>query len=75
MWNIRSISDASMGIPWMGLGAGGKAAFLLARKVSVRAVMVFKGSVVFVFGKQDWKLEGIFTIHRELSRDLNKRYN
>jgi hypothetical protein len=41
MWSIRLISDASMGIPWMGSGAVGKAAFMLVRDVSVRVVMVF----------------------------------
>jgi hypothetical protein len=53
MCSIRSISDARIGIPWMGLGACGKAAFMLVRKVSVRLVMVFKWSVVFVSVKQD----------------------
>ncbi len=48
MWSIRSISDASVGIPWMGLGAG-KAAFILVMEVSVMVVMVLKGSVEFVF--------------------------
>jgi hypothetical protein len=59
----------------MGSGAVGKAAFMLVREVSVRVVMVFKGSVEFVFGKQDCKLEGGVTFCRELSRDLNKRYS
>jgi hypothetical protein len=45
---------------------------MLVREVSVRVVRVFEGSVAFVFGKQDCKLEGGTTIHRELSRDLLK---
>ncbi len=54
-----------MGIPWIGSGASGKAAFMLVREVSVRVDMVMPG------------LEGSIsiTIRRELSRDLNKRYS
>jgi hypothetical protein len=37
---IRLISDARVGIPWIGVGAVGKAAFMLVREVSVRADMV-----------------------------------
>jgi hypothetical protein len=37
---IRSIRDARVGIPWIGLGAVGKAAFMLAREVYVRVDMV-----------------------------------
>ncbi len=37
---IRSIRDARVGIPWIGVGAVGKAAFMLVREVSVRADMV-----------------------------------
>ena len=37
---IRSISDTRVGIPWIGVGAVGKAAFMLVREVSVRADMV-----------------------------------
>jgi hypothetical protein len=37
---IRSISDARVGIPWIGVGAVGKAAFMLVREVSVRSDMV-----------------------------------
>jgi hypothetical protein len=37
---IRSIRDARVGIPWIGVGAVGKAAFILVREVSVRADMV-----------------------------------
>jgi hypothetical protein len=40
MWSIRLISDASMGIPWSGCGAVGKATFMLVREVSVRPDMV-----------------------------------
>ncbi len=39
---IRLIRDARAGIPWIGAGAVGKAAFMLAREVSVRADMVNK---------------------------------
>jgi hypothetical protein len=74
MWNIRPISDASVGISWTGSGAVRKAAFMLLREVSARVVMVFKGSLEFVLGKQ-CKLEGEGAICRELSRDLNKRYS
>jgi hypothetical protein len=37
---IRLIRDARVGIPWIGVGAVGKAAFMLAREVFVRADMV-----------------------------------
>ncbi len=37
---IRSISDARVGIPWIGVGKVRKAAFMLVREVSVRADMV-----------------------------------
>ena len=59
--SIRSMRDASVGIPWMGSGAAGKAAFMLVREVSVIVVMVpgLRGGI----------------IHRELSRDLKKRYS
>jgi hypothetical protein len=40
MWSIRLIRDASFGIPWIGLGAAGKAVFMLVRKVSVREDMM-----------------------------------
>ena len=65
MWSIRSTRDASVGIPWIGSGAAGKAAFMLVREVSVRVDMVMPGP------------EGSIsiTIRRELSRDLNKRYS
>jgi len=48
--SIRLISDASVGIPWMGSGAAGKAAFMLVREVSVVVVMVPGpgGGVLFV---------------------------
>jgi hypothetical protein len=42
----------------MGLGAGEKATFMLVREVSVGVVIGVKGSVEFVFGKQDCKLKG-----------------
>jgi hypothetical protein len=38
--SIKWISDASVGIPWMGSGAAGKAAFMLVREVSAIADMV-----------------------------------
>ncbi len=34
---IRLIKDARVGIQWIGVGAVGKAAFMLVREVSVRA--------------------------------------
>jgi hypothetical protein len=37
---IRLIRDARVGIPWIGSGAVGKAAFILVREVSIRADMV-----------------------------------
>ena len=37
---IRLITDARVRIPWIGVGAVGKAAFMLVREVSVRADMV-----------------------------------
>jgi hypothetical protein len=65
MWSIKVIRDKSVGIPWIGSGAAGKAAFMLVREVSVRVDMVMIGT------------EGStsITIHRELLRDLNKRYS
>ena len=63
MWSIRSIRDASLGIPWIGSSAARKAAFMLVREVSVREVPRQEGLLLFLF------------IHRELSRDLNKRYS
>jgi hypothetical protein len=61
MCSIRSMRDASMGIPWMGSGAAGKAAFMLVREVSVVIVMV--------------PGPGGGILRRELSRDLKKRYS
>ncbi len=55
-----------MGIPWIGSGAAGKAAFMLVREVSIRVDMVTpgpEGSMISI------------TICRELSRGLNKRYS
>ncbi len=65
MWSIRSIRDASVGIPLIGSGAAGKAAFMLVREVSIRVDTVMPGP------------EGSIsiTIRRELSRGLNKRYS
>ena len=40
IYSIRSMRDASVGIPWMGSGAAGKAVFVLVREVSVVVVMV-----------------------------------
>jgi hypothetical protein len=40
IWSIRSMSDVSVGIPWIGSGAVGNAAFMLVREVSVRVAMV-----------------------------------
>jgi hypothetical protein len=37
---IRLISDTRVGTPWIGVGAVGKAAFMLVREVSIRADMV-----------------------------------
>ena len=36
------MSDASVGIPWMGSGAAGKAAFMLVREISVSADMMIR---------------------------------
>ena len=43
MWSIRLIRDASVGIPWIGSGAAGKAAFMLVKEVSIRVDMVMPG--------------------------------
>ncbi len=37
---IRLIRDMRVGIPWIGVGAVGKTAFMLVREVSVKADMV-----------------------------------
>jgi hypothetical protein len=37
---IRLIRDARVGIPWISVGAVGKAAFMLVKEVSIRADMV-----------------------------------
>ena len=42
IWSIRSMSDVSMGIPWMGSGAAGKVAFMLVREVSVVVDMMIR---------------------------------
>jgi hypothetical protein len=41
MWSIRLMSDASVGIPWIGSGAVGNAALMLVREVSIRVDMVY----------------------------------
>ncbi len=41
IWSIRSMSDTSVGIPWIGFGAVGNAAFMLVREVSIRVAMVY----------------------------------
>jgi hypothetical protein len=70
MWGIRSISDASMGIPWSGSGAVGKAAFILVREVSVRPDMVILGRGGGLF---HFICRGVFHfICRELSRDSTR---
>jgi hypothetical protein len=66
MWSIKSIRDGSLGIPWIGSGAAGKAAFMLLREVSVRENMVMP--------RQEMLLLFLF-ICIELSRDLSKRYS
>jgi hypothetical protein len=63
MWSIRSMSDASIGIPWMGSGAAEKAAFMLVREISVSADMMIRCQ---------WDRGGV---SRELLRDLKKRYS
>jgi hypothetical protein len=45
MWSIRSMRDASMGIPWIGSGAAWKLAFMLVREVSNSMDMVIPGQV------------------------------
>jgi hypothetical protein len=37
---IRSIREARVGIPWIGVGAVGEAAFMLVREIIVKADMV-----------------------------------
>ncbi len=66
MWSIRSIRDTSLGIPWIGSSAAGKAALMLVREVSVRDDMMMPRQVMLLL---------FLFIHRELSRDLNKRYS
>jgi hypothetical protein len=45
MWSIRLMRDTSVGIPWIGYGAAGKAAFMLVREVSDSADMMIPGWV------------------------------
>jgi len=42
MWSIRSMRDVSVGIPWMGSGTAGKAAFMLVREISISADMLIR---------------------------------
>ena len=59
---IRSISDVSVGIPWIGSGALGKAVFTLVREVSVSLD-------ILIFGRGG----GFFSvICREVSRDSTR---
>ena len=61
------MSDASVGIPWMGSGAAGKAAFMLVREISVSADMMIRCQ---------WDRGGVMLLYsRELLRDLKKRYS
>ena len=41
--------DTSVGIPWIGSGAAGKAAFMLVREVSDSADMMLPGQVGYCF--------------------------
>ncbi len=68
---IRSISDARVGIPWIGVGAEGKAAFMLVREVSVRVDMVNNR---FRLGAEALTCRVILD-SRELLRDLHKRHS
>jgi len=68
MWSIRSMSDVSEGIHWMGSGAAGKAAFMLVREVSVVVDMMIRCH-------RDRGGGDVIYIRRELSRDLKKRYS
>jgi hypothetical protein len=68
MWSIRSMRDASVGIPWMGSGAAGKAAFMLVREISISADMLIRCH-------RDRGGGDVIYIQRELSRDLKKRYS
>ncbi len=45
IWSIRSMSDTSVGISWIGSGAVGNAAFMLVREVSIRVAMAYEGNV------------------------------
>ena len=45
MWSIRSMRDTSVGIPWIGSIAAGKAAFMLVREASDNADMMIPGRV------------------------------
>ncbi len=63
------ISDTSVGIPWRGSGAVGKAAFMLVREVSIRPDMVVlgRGGGVSLFCR------GVFHFMcRELSGDSTR---
>ncbi len=41
IWSIRSMSKASVRIPWISSRAVGNAAFMLVREVSVRVAIVY----------------------------------
>ena len=49
IWSIRSIRDASVGIPWSGSGAARKVAFMLVREVSDSVDMVIPGRVDYYY--------------------------
>ncbi len=72
MYSIGLIRDGSIVIPWIDSGAFGKAAFMLAREISVRADMV---NIRSRQGEESSYLKGLILDSRELSRDLNKRYS
>jgi len=49
IWSIRSIREVSMGIPWIGSGAAGKAAFMPVREVSTSMDTVIPGRVCYYY--------------------------
>jgi hypothetical protein len=67
---IRSISDVRVGIPWIGVGAVGEAAFMLVREVSITDMVNNR----FRLGAEALTCRVILD-SRELLRDLNKRYS
>jgi hypothetical protein len=52
IWSIRLIRDASVGIPWIGSGAAGKANFMLVREVSDSVDMVIPGMVGYYYNSK-----------------------